>query len=98
MNPFMLWNRVKGSLARKDLCSGLSDLTIKEIKLTLKIQNQMMIAKCLLKSSVKNLKGLCALCRKGRPVMELSLVREKGKKERAGGDPPPLQNYVYLYW
>jgi hypothetical protein len=56
MNPFMLWNLVKGFLARKNLRSVLSNLTIKEIKSTSKILTQMMIAKPLLKSAVKNLK------------------------------------------
>jgi hypothetical protein len=58
MNPFMLWNLVKGFLARKDMRSVLSDLTLRVIKLTSKILIQMMIAKCLLKSTLKNLKRL----------------------------------------
>jgi hypothetical protein len=56
MNPLMLWNLVKGFLERKDLCSVLSDLTLRVIKLTSKILTLMMIAKRLLKSAVKNLK------------------------------------------
>jgi hypothetical protein len=53
MNPLMLWNLVKGFLARRDLRSVLSDFTLRVIKLTSKILIQMMIAKCLLKSEVK---------------------------------------------
>jgi hypothetical protein len=56
MSPLMLWNRVKGCLARKDMRSVLSDLPPGVIKLTSKILIQMMIAKCLQKSAVKNLK------------------------------------------
>jgi hypothetical protein len=53
MNPLMLGTLVKGFLARKDMHSVLSDLTIKVIKSTSKILTQIMIAKCLLKSAVK---------------------------------------------
>jgi hypothetical protein len=53
MNPLMLWNLVKGFLARKGLRSILSDLTLRVIKSTSNILTQMMIAKCLLKSAVK---------------------------------------------
>jgi hypothetical protein len=53
MNPLMLWNLVKGFLARKDMGSILSDLTLRGIKLTSKILIWMMITKCLLKSAVK---------------------------------------------
>jgi hypothetical protein len=44
-------------LARKDMRSVLSDLTLRVIKSTSKILIQMMIAKCLLNSAIKNLKG-----------------------------------------
>jgi hypothetical protein len=56
MNLLMSWNLVKGFLARRDMHSVLSDLTLRVIKTTSKILIQMMIAKCLLKSAVKNLK------------------------------------------
>jgi hypothetical protein len=56
MNLLMLWNLVKGFLARRDMRSVLSDLTPGVIKSTTKILTQMMIAKCLLKSAIKKLK------------------------------------------
>jgi hypothetical protein len=55
-SPLMLWNWVKGLLARSVMLSIQSDLMPGVIKSTLKILTQMMIAKCLLKSAVKNLK------------------------------------------
>jgi hypothetical protein len=57
MSPLTLWSRVKGFGARRDMRSVLSNLTPGVIKSTSKILIiQMMIAKCLLKSAVKNLK------------------------------------------
>jgi hypothetical protein len=55
MSPLMSWNRVKGFLAIRDMRSVLSDFTPGVIKSTSKILIQIMIAKCLLKSAVKNL-------------------------------------------
>jgi hypothetical protein len=56
MSPLTSWNLIKGFLARKDMRSVQSDLTPGVIKPTSKILIQMMVAKCLLKSAVKNLK------------------------------------------
>jgi predicted ATP-binding protein involved in virulence len=57
MSPLTSWNWVKEFLARRDMRSVQSDLTPGVIKPTSKILIQMMIAKCLLKSAVKKLKG-----------------------------------------
>jgi hypothetical protein len=83
MNSFMLWNWVKESLARKDLRSVLSDLNIKEIKSTSKIQNQMMIAKCLPKSAVKYLKRSLIPWTQNplRRLMKMRITRQATRKK-----------------
>jgi hypothetical protein len=81
MNPLMLWNRVKGFLARKDLRSVLSDLTVKVIKSTSKNLIQMMIAKGLLKSAIKNLKSLLIPWTQN-PLRRLMKIRTTGQAKR----------------
>jgi hypothetical protein len=81
MSPLTLWNRVKGFLAKRDMRSVPSNLTPGVIKSTSKILIQMMIAKCLLKSAVKNLKRLLIPWTKN-PLRRLMKMRTSKQTKR----------------